>query len=204
MSRPNISAILSRADKTRAVGHLIPASPKAKVRQCGVCPRKIYTASGICPDWEQHKFLYAPVEEGLPPILGDSTDLRNYIGGWRGAGKKILKGGRSDTRVTTNGLGVPTSVTLRDLWAPPKTDRSVQRAKAKAEAKVAAAAEALALAQREAAYQAIVWPANVTDLQKEAYYWTWAKDFSLSQSGKKMKLTKRMVKRHADIATKSI
>jgi hypothetical protein len=204
MSRPNISAILSRADKTRAVGHLIPASPKAKVRQCGLCPRKIYTASGICPDWGQHKFLYVPAVGGLPPVLGDSTDLRNYIGGWRGAGKRILKGGRSDTRVTTDKLGVPTSVTLRDRWTAPKTDRSVKRAKNTQAQQDERKADAKALAEREAAYQAIAWPAKVTDLQKEAYYWTWVKGLSLSKAGKKMKMTKRMVKRHADIAKKSI
>ena len=82
------------------------------------------------------------------------------------------------------------------------TPWSVKRAKA-IQAQKDERAESKALAEREAAYQAIAWPAKVTDLQKEAYYWTWVKGLSLCKAGKKMKMTKRMVKRHADIAKES-
>jgi DNA-directed RNA polymerase specialized sigma24 family protein len=125
----------------------------------------------------------------VDPLPGDSTDNRNYIGGWSGAGRALYKGLREDNR---------------DRWTPPKTDRSVKRMKAaQAEAKITAA-EAQALAERESAYQAIVWPARVTDLQREAYYLTQVRRLSLSKAGKKMGITKAMVKRHADLAKESI
>jgi hypothetical protein len=189
MSRVNVGAILRRLDNMRVAG-LLPASLKAKPQYCWVCKRRFYTASAICPDWDSHQVTFTQVQ--VDPLPGDVTDNRNYIGGWRGAGRAIVKGLKVDKRDRRVIGGI----------------RSAQRVKAARARAAEAATKAQALADREVAYQAITWPDHVTRLQREAYYWTQVGDLdgplSLSKAGKKMGITKAMVKRHADLSKKSI
>ena len=188
MSRVNVNAVFSKLDRMRASG--LPASPKAKPQRCGECGRQLVTASAICPRWDEHQRAFTGIQ--LDPIPGDSSDYRNYIGGWRGAGRSILKRLKVDNRDRRVIGGVRSAQRMQAA--------RVQAAKAKANVQ--------ALAAREAAYQAIVWADHVTERQREAYYWTQVGELggplSLSKAGKKMGVTKRMVKVHADKAKEFI
>lgn len=198
MSRVNVAAILARLDKQEqarlrqlaaqipaTTDSLLPAPPKSRPKHCAVCNRVFSTASQVCPRWEQHKYLYETGND--VPVPGDATDNRNYIGGWRGAGRAVLKGTKIDNRD-------------RRVIGGKRAAQRMQAMKAKA---AHANAEAKARAEREAAYQAIVWPTQATDLQKRAYYLVYVEDLSYAKAGKKMGgLAKNTIREHYQLAKK--